>query len=244
MTVPLELWPPPPDPLTLDDSEVHVWRIKLDVLTGEVERLRRLLAPDEQARADRLVFEGDRRRTIAARGTLRTILGRYLGTPPDSLRFCYNSHGKPALAGEPGSLRFNVSHSGDLALIAVARARAVGVDIERLRPNMADEQLARRFFSPPEVASLLALAERDRQRGFFTCWTRKEAYIKARGEGLSIPLDQFQVSLAPGEPAALLSVQGGGVARWSLHELRPGPGYIAALAVEGHHLRIKGWSHS
>ncbi len=242
MTAPLETWPLPPESLALNDNEVHVWRVGLDVPTAEMERLRALLAPDEQARANRLVFEGHRRRTITARGALRVILGRYLGVPPASLRFCYNAYGKPALAGEPGGLRFNVSHSGDLALIAVVWRRAVGVDIECLRADVADEQLARRFFSPLEVASLLSLPERDRQRGFFTCWTRKEAYIKARGKGLSIPLDRFQVSLAPGEPAALLSVQGDDPARWGLHELRPGPGYIAALAVEGRHLRVKGWS--
>jgi 4'-phosphopantetheinyl transferase len=244
MTASLEFWPPPPNPVSLNGGEVHVWRVRLDVPTAEVEGLRALLTPDEQARAARLLFEGDRRRIIAARGTLRMILGRYLDAPPDSLRFCYTSHGKPALAGEMESLCFNISHSADLALIAVARERAVGVDIERIRPDVADEQLARRFFSPPEVAALLALPREDRQQGFFSCWTRKEAYIKARGEGLSIPLDQFQVSLAPGEPPALLGVQGDDPARWSLYDLRPGPGYVAALAVEGHHLRIKGWSHS
>lgn len=185
------------------------------------------------------------------------ILSRYLDAKPDHLRFCYNPFGKPALT-EPqgaGALRFNMSHSDDLALYAVTSGQEVGVDIEHLRDDFASEQIAERFFSPREVAMLHAVPLNMRTRGFFNCWTRKEAYIKARGEGLSLPLDGFDVTLTPGEPAALLSVReskpevGDVIAgdneleasRWSLRELRPGAGYAGAIAVQGHDWQLKCW---
>jgi 4'-phosphopantetheinyl transferase len=175
------------------------------------------------------------------RGLLRIILGHYVEAPPEGLRFCYNPYGKPALdpTQDRGSLRFNLSHSGGRALYAVARGREVGVDVETIRTEFAGLAIAERFFAPAEVAVLRDLAPEHRTRAFFSCWTRKEAFIKARGKGLSIPLDTFEVSLAPGAPAALLATHDDRdeAARWTLFDLDPGPGFAGALAVEGDRCR-------
>ena len=240
-------WPVPADTLSLD-AEVHVWRAWLDVPTSQVESHLQSLSADERARAGRFCFQRDRTQFIVARGLLRNILGRYLGLEPDQLCFCYKLHGKPALtvaAGAP-ALRFNVSHSHCAALIAVTHDREIGVDIERIRVEAADIEIARRYFSSHEVAVLEALPAHSRTEAFFRCWTRKEAYIKARGGGLSIPLDQFDVSLAPGEPAMLRQTNADPqeVGRWSLRDLNPSPGYAAALAVEGHAWPLKCWHWS
>ena len=167
---------------------MHVWRASLNLPASQIERLGQTLSTDEWSRANRFAFQKDRDHFVAARGILRAILGHYLDEAPNRLRFSYNPFGRPALAGEPEGLRFNVSHSHGRALIAVTGGRSVGVDVERIRPDVTYEQLARRFFSPREVAALLALPENLRRKAFFTCWTCKEAYVKARGEGLSIPL--------------------------------------------------------
>jgi len=196
-------------------------------------------------RARRFHFQRDSERFIVTRGLLRCILGRYLGIEPGRLRFVYNSYGKPALAtaSDEGALCFNLSHSGGLALYAVARGRQVGIDLERIRAVPEIEQIAQRFFSSREYAAFRSLAAGLRQEAFYSCWTRKEAYIKARGQGLSLPLDQFDVSLVPGEPARLLDVRGDSQDghHWLLRELEPGPGYVAALAVEGHGWKLKCW---
>lgn len=238
-------WSPPPAALTLDENEVHVWRASLDLTASRIQSLERTLSPDECGRAGRFHFERDRRRFIVAHGLLRAILARYLGTEPGQLQFRYDPHGKPALAVDSGGggLRFNLSHSHRVALYAVARGREVGIDVERIRTAVDVEQIAERFFSPREVAALRVLPPEVRTEAFFTCWTRKEAYVKARGKGLALPLDQFAVSLTPGEPAALLSVRGmlQETSRWSLRALAPGPGYVAALAVEGHSRRLRCW---
>ena len=243
-------WHPPPPTLPLGRDEVHVWRASLDPPASKAQTLQSTLATDELERAERYHFQRDRRRFIVARGVLRAILGRYTGMEPLQLRFCYGFRGKPMLAREHGtsSLRFNVSHSCDLALYAVTRDRKVGIDLERIQPDLTGEELAERFFSPREVAILRALPRDEQPQAFLSCWTRKEAYIKARGDGLALPLDRFDVSFGPGEPAALLGVKGDPqeAARWSLQELEPGPGYVAALAVEGHdwQLRCWQWTHA
>jgi len=245
MTSSSSLWNPPPEILTLGSNEVHVWRIGLEQPASQIEGLRQIVAPDELSRAEAFFFPRDRDRFIAARAVLRIILSRYLKRDPRQLRFCYSTYGKPSLAEECGGdwLRFNVAHSHQIALIAVAIGRELGVDIEYIRPQVVEEQIAERFFSPREVAALRALPASQQAEAFFNCWTRKEAYIKARGEGLSLPLDQFDVSLVPGEPARLLSVHGDPqeASRWSLRELTPGPGYTAALVVEGHAWQLKCW---
>jgi len=241
---PISSWYPPAKPLKLGSDEVHVWRASLDVTALQVQSLQQSLTGDEQKRAMRFYFRKDREHFIVARGLLRLILGRYLDIEPAQLRFWYSPYGKPALASEIGRnrLRFNVSHSHGLALYAITCGRELGVDVEFNRTDLAEEQIAERFFSPREVAALRALPANMQQKAFFRCWTRKEAYIKARGEGLTLPLDQFEVSLEPGKPAAMITnVDPQEVARWSIQELTPGPGYVAALAVEGHDWRLKCW---
>lgn len=223
---------PPPFP----PGEVHVWRIDLE---GAVlaPALLPLLWAEERDRAARFHFARDRDRFIVTRGALRCILAHYLVLSPHDVCFRYGPHGKPAL--DPGQnvadLRFNLSHTDGLALLAVAAERDLGIDVERVRTGMAREGIAEQFFTRAEVAALRALPPDIQDDAFFACWTRKEAYVKARGEGLSIPLDQFAVSLAPGEPAALLHVAlaPDEVKRWSFHDLDAGPSYRAALLVEG-----------
>jgi 4'-phosphopantetheinyl transferase len=238
-------WARPPDRPLKTVEEVHIWRSFLDPPLWRVNALKQVLAPDERERADRFVRAEDRTRFIVGRGVLRTILGRYLGLDPRQLRFCYNPFGKPALEAAAGGelIRFNVSHSGDIALYAVTSGREIGIDIERIRPDFGTEEIAQRFFSEPEIATLRGLPASCRLEAFFACWTRKEAYLKARGEGLSLPLNRFDVSLTPGKPAALLDVFGDAAeaARWSLRVLYPGPDHVAAVAVEGHGWRLSCW---
>jgi 4'-phosphopantetheinyl transferase len=221
-------------------DEVPVWRIALDIGNALLSRLREILADDERQRADRFHFEKDRRHFTAARGVMRTLLAGYLARRPEEVRFAYSNYGKPRLA-EEGELRFNLTHSHGLALLAVTRGREIGVDVEHLRDMERDgELLAERFFSPREAVVLRSLPPQLRREAFFHCWTRKEAYIKALGKGLLMPLDQFDVSLHPDEPAALMATHHDPqeVQRWSLRSLLPGEGYVAAVAVEGHLWRL------
>ena len=238
-------WPSPPQTLVLGLDEIHVWRATLDQAPSQIQSFLHSLASDEQARAERFYFDRDRDHFIVARGVLRAILGRYLNQAPENLSFCYGSHGKPALAGKTGrdAIHFSVSHSHGVALYAVSRGREVGVDLEITRTDLAVAEIAERFFSRREIAMLRTLPPELHCQAFFRCWTRKEAYIKARGEGLSLPLDQFDVSLLPGEPAAVLGTQQdpSEAPRWSLQELVPAPGFAAALAVEAHGLRLTCW---
>lgn len=230
-----------PPPLTSDD--VHVWRFALDLDAPLFDCLHETLAEDERRRAARFHFEKDRRHFIAGRGGLRFLIGAYLRRQPKEIRFAYGNQGKPRLANEDNAedFRFNLSHSHGLALLAVTRGREIGVDVERLRDMERDgEPLAERFFSPTEAAALRSLPPEQRREAFFSCWTRKEAYIKAKGQGLSLPLDQFDVSLRPGEAAALLATRfdPADAQHWSMQNLRPGAEYVAALVVEGHSWRL------
>jgi 4'-phosphopantetheinyl transferase len=224
---------------------VHVWRASLNHPQNRLQQLRGTLSADEAERAARFHFERDRQHFIAARGLLREILSRYLKLSPDDLRFKYTSYGKPYLTDECGGawLRFNVSHSGELALYALSRERELGVDIEQLRTDIEHQQIASQFFSEQEIAALHALPTDLQHEAFFLCWTRKEAYIKGIGEGLSLPLHSFDVSLTPGAPAALLAVRGDAqeAARWTLQALEPGSGYRAALVAEGRDWQLKCW---
>lgn len=228
-------WQEPPADLALSSGEVHIWRASLDQPAERVQRLGQTLSGDERSRAERFHFERDRLHFIAARGLLRAILGRYSGLEPGQLRFCYGLRGKPALAEAPdgGRLYFNLAHSHGLALYAITREGAIGVDLEYVRHIPEAEQMAERFFSALERDVLRSLPPSQRQVAFFNCWTRKEAYIKAIGDGLLHPLDQFDVSLAPGEPARLLSVAGQEDSHWFIQALTPAPGYVAAVAIEG-----------
>jgi 4'-phosphopantetheinyl transferase len=217
------------------DVEVYVWTIDLSRHSASVASLCPLLGSEERSRADRFHRASDRDRYVTAHAALRTILAHYVASDPARLRFEATHSGKPAIYREAGwpDLRFNLSHSGDLAVCAVAFGREVGIDIEHIEPRRADMSIAARFFSDDEAAALRGLSEGDRPRGFLNCWTRKEAYVKGRGEGLSIPLADFDVSLAPGEPAALLRshIDPADVGRWSLRDLAVGGDYVAALAI-------------
>jgi 4'-phosphopantetheinyl transferase len=247
-------WHTPPDSLALPDDEVHIWCASLALSRAWLQHLRASLSADELHRVQRFHFQVDRDRFIAARGVLRTILARYVNMEPGQLRFCYDPGGKPRLARDQtgGGLSFNLSHSHDLALYAFVMGREIGVDVERVRREPLDEGLAERFFAPAEVAALRALPVDRQVEAFYHVWTRKEAYLKARGEGLLVPLDEFEVSVAPDAPAALLRVQGNAreAARWTLRTLyptvQPDPAlaYVAALAVEGHSWKLRCWQWS
>ena len=247
MLDPNQHWLPPPATLTLQQGEVHLWRASLDQPATTFQRLQATLSPDEQARAARFHFDKDRNYYIAARGILRSLLGAYLKSDPHSLQFSYNSYGKPALnsAAHDAEVRFNLAHSRGLALYAFTRGRDVGIDVEYMKPDIDVLAVARHSFSPAEQTALRALPTEHRLQGFYNGWTRKEAYIKARGMGVSLGLDRFDVELKPDQPAALLHSREDPQepARWALIELDPGEGYAGALAVEGRgwHLRCFQW---
>lgn len=170
-------------------------------------------------------------------------MSRYLDLPPSEIRFAYAPRGKPSLEPNPTDLRFNLAHSYGLAIFGFAGGAEIGVDVEYEGRGIAGDDIAQRFFSTEEVAALRALPPADRTAGFFNCWTRKEAFVKATGEGIAYGLDRFAVSLAPGEPAKLLSTRTdpAEAARWTLCHIDPGPGYVGAIAVEGSIGRLRCW---
>ena len=215
----------------LTGRAVHVWPVSTYAPDAVVERFRALLAPDEADRADRFRFPHLRQSFMLARGALRVLLGRYLNTAPGDIEFVYGSKGKPALP-VGNRLQFNASHSGDLALFAFTLDCEIGVDVEPIRPMLDIENVAKRFFCAEEAEELMSLPAGQREHGFFLCWTRKEAYIKATGDGLSTPLDAFRVTLRPGVPANLVHLQRDRMAAeaWTLQDLTSAPGYAAALA--------------
>jgi len=242
---PAELAPPGPE-------AIHVWSVPLDPPAGEVAAARRLLAPDEAARADRFRFDRHRRRYTVGRAALRTLLGRYLGVEPRAVAFRYGRNEKPYLAdgsapaGDP-PLWFNLSNSAELAVVAFGTSAELGVDVEALRAMPDALAIAERFFSAAEREALAAVPAAELDRAFFRCWTRKEAYLKAVGTGITVPLHAFDVTLAPGEPARMLALDGdpGLAAAWRLHHLEPAPGYVGALAAPpppaGGDWRLAGW---
>jgi 4'-phosphopantetheinyl transferase len=238
-------WAPPPAALALAGDEAHVWRVDVRSAYAHRDDLWRVLARDERQKATDLLFEGDRKRFVVSRGVLRVLLGRYLRAQPDSLVFGYNPHGKPFLVGAPG-VCFSTSHSHDLVLLAFVRDRDIGVDVEHLREDLGLDEIASRHFATREVATLRSLPNSWRKEAFFACWTRKEAFAKAKGRGLTLPFNRFEVTLTPGEPAMLLSVEEDirEPCRWAMQELIPGPGYAAALVVEEHPVRSSCWQYT
>lgn len=240
-------WPPPPDPLRLAQDEVHVLQANLDLSASAIAELGQTLAPDERVRAGKLRRGEIRSRFIAARGTLRAVLARYLGRAPSELRFCLSSLGKPALTTESGGdgLEFSLSHSNEWALYALARGRALGVDVEVIRADVEIDRIARRFFAAGEQAELFVSNGRARTEAFFDLWTRKEAYLKGRGLGLSFALlRRFTTGVSGGGSQAWLEVRDGTSGAdppWFLRSLQAGPGRAAALAVEGHACRVRCW---
>ncbi len=213
----------------LPENQIQIWQTALPRTAEEAAPFLPLLSPDETERADRFLVPRARAAFAGARGTLRLLLGHYLDLDPRQLCFGYSPQGKPALEGH--NLCFNLSHSQGLALHAFSRGLALGIDVEHLRPAVAGTQIARRFFSAREVTALEEVPPERRTEAFFTCWTRKEAYLKARGEGLSLGLQHFAVSLD--EPARLLDAEEGeGETRnWRFCALAPRPGYVGALCA-------------
>jgi 4'-phosphopantetheinyl transferase len=229
----------------LPENEVHVWRTGLDLDPVGLAKLRGTLSPDERERADRFHFEADRRRCLIARGYLRLLLGKILELPANGLQFEYDEFGKPSLVPMQGlPLQFNVSHSGDLILIAITIGRAVGIDVEKIRTDLDLDGVAARFFSSNECKILASLVGRSRYEAFFTCWTRKEAYLKARGVGLSLPLNQFDVSFLPNEEPRLLAnrYDPAEARRWRIRALDLSSDYAAALVVSGSNWELKCWN--
>lgn len=210
----------------------HLWEQPLNEWQA-LDRCAELLSAEERTKASQYRVERPRRQFILTRGTLRLLLGSYLEKDPAELNFRYTEYGKPFLE-ESGDLRFNVSHSDGMALLAFVRGREIGVDIEKISTTRDVQHLAQRFFSARERDNLARLSGKELQQAFFRCWTRKEAYIKAMGEGLSLPLDQFDVSVLPHEANALLATRPdpSEARRWQLSEVPSNPEYAAAVAVE------------
>ena len=238
-------WKPPPATLALADDEVHVWRISLNQPQSVIADLRTYLEAAELERAARYFFDKDRYQYIIGRGVLRLLLGRYLGQPAAGIRFQYTGYNKPFLdpSFAPFNLHFNLSHSGKVALLAFARHHEVGVDVELIRTDMEHSDISENFFSPYEVSVLRSVSSTEQPLVFFNCWTRKEAYIKAQGQGLSLALDSFDVTMRPDEPTKLLAIrdQPDDAAAWTLMALHPGVGYVGALAIRAHGLRYQLW---
>ena len=225
-------WLDPPEHPRVRRGEVDVWLVSLDLPhPGAWE----ILSTGERERADRFHFARDRRRFITARAHLRLLIGEYLAVPPASVRFVYSARGKPAVEPGDARLEFNMAHSAEVALYAFTEGAAIGVDVERIREGPTEEGIAERFFSPREREDLAALPLSEQRAAFFRCWTRKEAFIKAIGEGLAFGLSQFSVSLLLGEPARLRETahDPAEAAGWTLLALDPGEGYVGALAVRG-----------
>jgi 4'-phosphopantetheinyl transferase len=213
---------------------IDLWWENIDSQVGRISEFWDTLPADERKRAERFCSDRHRERFIVCRGRLREILSGYWDVLPKAIRFRKGTGGKPAIASDNPMIRFNLSHSGGYALFAIAYGREVGVDVEVLRPKPKAAALVERFFSTNEKAAFRKLEPHEEDAAFFAGWTRKEAFVKALGQGLRFPLDRFDVSLKPGDQDALIQVAGAPeeVGRWSLRDIDLGSGFQAALAVE------------
>ena len=220
--------------LFVSPGAIRCWSVELGVAEEWLEPLAGVLAPDERERAIRFLFPRDRHRFVVARASLRVLLGRHLGARPSAIGFTYGPQGKPSLAGSTGaSLHFSVSHCEDLALIVLRRDGPLGVDLEAVRPMADRDAVASRFFTAAETAAIDSVPPAARDLAFFLCWTRKEAFAKAMGAGLSFALDRCQVTCRPDEPPRVVEIDGDRAegARWFMWDLRPAPGFVGAVAV-------------
>jgi len=224
-------WSTPPAHLTLIRNDLHIWRVALEVRSESLTRHSTVLSADELARADRYVFARDRQHFIVARATLRLLLGKYLCTSPSSMHFEVGPYGKPFLIEEfqPSKVKFNVSHAYGVALFAFTISGECGIDVEKIRPEFATREVAKNYFSAQEITELDALSPSLFATGFFQCWTRKEAYLKARGAGLQVPLDSFAVTATPERPLELFSCDS---SRWSIYSFQPFQDFVAAVVAE------------
>jgi 4'-phosphopantetheinyl transferase len=228
-------WSAVPSLVALAEDAVHVWSVPLVAGPPRLSRLWALLDPEERKRAARFTHVPSRDQFIVARGTLRVLLGRYLNCAPTAVRLEAEAHGKPVLVSPASELHFNVSHTTGLALIAVTRVGPVGIDVEHVRHMPTHLDMAQRFFTPRESAALSELPAPQSVEAFFHVWTRKEAFLKAVGLGLSHGLERFEVSVPPDDPARILHIDGSDHegARWSLCVLDPQAGYVGAVVFEG-----------
>jgi medium-chain acyl-[acyl-carrier-protein] hydrolase len=238
LSAPRSAWHKPPQPPALAEDEVQIYRFGLKRPAEEVAHLAPLLDPSERERADKFRFPADRDQYIVGRALLRCLLAAHVRQAPQELRFAYAAAGKPLLRDH--GLQFNLAHSGGLALLALAGRRAVGVDVEHLNRPIEITCIADRYFNPEEQAVLKAEPAAERLPAFFRAWTRKEAYMKATGQGLSMPLERFAVLPAPGASALRLQTLDPPqeAARWSLRDLDVQPAYVGAVAVGGHGWRL------
>lgn len=240
-------WSEAVGPTYIRGNEVHVWRASLECSPAQLIEHEALLRHDELERARRFRFDVHRNRYVLRRGVLRLLLSRYLQISPMDIELEYTPHGKPVLAKRHGSnIRFNLSHSRDLALFVLTDRREVGIDIEYIQPDFSDHAIPERFFAPGEAAMLRALTPAQQPEAFFELWVRKEAYVKARGLGLSLALDSFEVPLGDGEAVRPLGAvtEADAAGCWTMHALRPAPGYAAALVVEGRTVTPCCWTWS
>ena len=230
-------WEPAAVPPPLSPCEIQVWRVDLGSAAPEgVPPQESALTGEELERASDYPAGAPRRRFLTSRARLRMLLSAYLGAAPRELRLAYGEQGKPSLREPAADLTFNLSHSGDLLLLAFGRGRELGIDVERTGRDVSWERVARRFFERRELAALQALPAAGRRAAFFRCWTRKEAFVKATGRGVTQGLRTFAVSLDP-DSAALTWIQDGDPADWGMADIDAGPGYAAALCAAG-----RGWS--
>lgn len=239
-------WNTPPQQIIIPPRDIHVWRINVNDYSNYLANFYKLLSYDEHKRTSQYHFEKDRKNFIIARGILRSIISRYLLITPEEIKFSYNAYGKPYLNPKNnGPLYFNISHSADLILYIFSKNNEVGIDVENIHPIDNFENIAEQFFSPRENIKLKSVPASLRLNSFFKCWTRKEAFIKAIGNGLSYPLHEFDVSLLPNEPATLLKVQRDPYlsSQWSLKALTPYPGYEAAFIFKVPCENIKYWQY-
>ncbi len=238
----INTWLKFPDDLTIKSNEAHIWQADLQRSSAKLNRLNNILSSDEQQRAQRFHSLKDQERFAVTREILRIILSRYIDVSPEQIEFSYNRYGKPELSKSmiSNGLEFNISHSGGIALFAFCPDHRIGVDIETIRSGDTHLKVPERYFSPREVTALRSLPE-DRQReAFYACWTRKEAYIKARGLGIPSSLKGFTVNLEPGKPARLLESKSepSDLNCWTLKDIDVGTGYKAAVAIECSDIRI------
>jgi 4'-phosphopantetheinyl transferase len=228
----------------LASDAIHVWRVDVLRFADQPGTLARTLSEDEKARADRFFFEADRRNFLLRRAILRKLIAGYLCILPNEVAFRYTSVGQPVLADARfRHLKFSLTHSGDLVLIAVAQNLQIGVDVELERTFNDMTAIVRRYFSPEEQLEFFALPAADQLRAFYCGWTRKEAFLKAIGQGVAFGLNNITVTLNPNEPARLVSLHEGRVPvpDWSLYSFIPLPGYAGALAVEGNGHHVACW---